>query len=288
MLWAVTCYFNPFECPHRRRNFEECIRWLTAQNVPVLAVEVVIGSIVGIAGGWRTLTLRVPGDCMWQKERAINVGVSSLPAECDKVLVIDGDVLLPKDTLGLLDQALDMYPVIQPFRYVELLRENRDLDSVMAGLAYRGGLRVVGEPTAHGFAWAFRRGVLDCGLYDRCIVGGGDTVMAGAFWGQQNLAATKARMNDACRVAYLAWAEAMFSKVGGQVGWLEGVAQHLWHGSFDSREYVSRHEILREFDPTSVTMPLGEEGLRWNGKASPALRNAVEGYLRRRVGQVLP
>jgi hypothetical protein len=53
-------------------------------------------------------------------------------------------------------------------------------------------------PSSSGMAWAARRELLEQhGLYDRCIIGGGDTAIACAAWGRPDLLVGRHRMNGA-------------------------------------------------------------------------------------------
>lgn len=78
---------------------------------------------------------------------------------------------------------------------------------------------------------------------------------------------------------YLAWAQRLYADVRGQVGYVPGMALHLWHGEPEKRRYGARHEILRRhgFDPTQ-DLQLGRAGLWEWASDKPLLHQAVREY----------
>src|SRR5437763_12320314 len=82
-------------------------------------------------------------------------------------------------------------------------------------------------------AGAARREVLDeNGLYDACIVGGGDLAMISAAYGCFDIA----------------WAPSCYEMCHNETGFLDRPLFHLWHGEMDTRRYRKRHDGLRRFD----------------------------------------
>lgn len=283
MIWAVTSYFNPFRCKFRKQNFETFVLQLR-RMMPVLVVEMALdGGDFELEwtqfGGVTVLQYR--SDCLWQKERALNLAVDQLPSDCDSVLFIDGDVLLPWLARDAIRMRLLDSPVVQPFRYVEWLTADGKIDLVMPSVAYCGGLHK-DEHSAPGHAWAMRRSVAERGLYTGCIVGGGDTAMVGALFGQPEMAADKLRMEGPRREHYLEWARC-FAHDSPGISYLDMTVQHLWHGSLPSRRYIRRTELVKDFDPREMIVEPPGEGLRWAPAAPHQLRSGVCDYMQRRV-----
>jgi hypothetical protein len=70
-----------------------------------------------------------------------------------------------------------------------------------------------------GLAWASRRDTLGRhGLYDACIIGGGDKAVLAAALGVPNHFAQALEMNPRRTEHYLAWAGPYFNTIRGRVG----------------------------------------------------------------------
>jgi hypothetical protein len=121
------------------------------------------------------------------------------------------------------------------------------------------------------------------GLYDACIVGGGDRALAAAALGHFDGAIGPLCFNERQARHYLAWAEPFFRAVGGRVGGVEGTVYHAWHGEWPNRAYRQRTEGLRAygFDPHVDIAPGARGCWRWSS-AKPELHAYVRGYFERR------
>jgi hypothetical protein len=118
-----------------------------------------------------------------------------------------------------------------------------------------------------GLAWASRREVLDeCGLYDACILGGGDRAILCAALGRPDRGAQALVMSNRRATHYYSWAQKYAAAVRGRVSHIPGRLYHLWHGDLENRQYSARQKILErfEFDPYA-DIALGEGGYwRWD------------------------
>jgi hypothetical protein len=195
-LGVVTAYFNPAGFRSRRRNYDLFRDRIQAAGIPLVTVEYALGNRpfelppgIGVH--------RVRGrDIMWQKERLLNVAIAGLPDTCRKVAWLDADVLFENPDWAVTAAArLDEFPVVQLLdRAVRLRREvsaddgHGDTYPGFAAVYTRQPQRLLAgdfaAPGHTGFAWAARREVLASrGLYDACIAGSGDHMMAHAFAG---------------------------------------------------------------------------------------------------------
>jgi hypothetical protein len=139
-----------------------------------------------------------------------------------------------------------------------------------------------GNPAAQiqcsrGYAWAAGRELLENhGLYDACIVGGGDAAMVRAAYG---------RFEDALRLQcldrdhYLAWAMPFHQAVRSNVGHVAGNLLHLWHGDMSLRSYRQRNSDLAkfEFNPTADIAADCNDVWRWSSD-KPAMHKFVRDY----------
>lgn len=267
-LWAITCLFRPTGSVRREQNFR---RFRNALSVPLVAVELSFDGRFVLEEGDADRLIRVSdGDIMWQKERLLNLAMRALPPECRQVAVLDCDVLFAdRDWPVRARDALDRFPVVQAFSEVRHLPPDDDaggitLTQVSAASRFvrNGRLPAVlnadgqrtGDTAAGGFAWLFRREILDMhGLFDRCIIGGGDSAMLHAAAGDPERVCELHWMNPRQADCYRSWASGFHASVQGGIGCLDGALLHLWHGALAARQPRERHAHLRryEFDPVA-------------------------------------
>jgi hypothetical protein len=300
MLWALTSYFNPMRYQRRRQNFR---RFRERLQVPLLAVELGYGGRFELERGDADLLLQIPGnDVLWQKEKLLNAALPSLPAQCDAVACIDCDILFGDAHWTAKARAvLQEHPMAQAFSRVHQLdpawtpptppADAVRLSQPGAAAAIAGAdnsaadilggvmVRSSGVATV-GFAWLFRRELLARhGFYDGGIIGGGDTTMACAAYGQCDTAIKLHFMNAHQRRYYRAWGEPFFGSVRGGVGALEGDVYHQWHGEPALRRFSDRHAGLAPFDfDPARDLATDEHGAwRW-ASDKPALHAYLAAY----------
>jgi hypothetical protein len=122
-----------------------------------------------------------------------------------------------------------------------------------------------------GFAWAARKELLlRHGLYDVCLSGTGDHLMAHAICGEWESPCIPRLVgeNGPHLEYFLAWGERVYRATRGSVAYVEGTVSHLWHGDDENRNYVDRGwELARlGFDPMK-DLRLGDNGCwAWNSE----------------------
>lgn len=294
-IWAVTCLFNPAGYRARGENYR---RFRESLPLPLLTVELAFDDLFTLADtdGDVLIQLR-EGDVMWQKERLLNLGVRRLPDHVDQVVLIDADMLLPGlPWVSSVSEALQDTPVLQPFRTCHHLDPNGDsyfsnastISVLDTGLTAEAVIestidRERGAPCS-GNVWAARRDLLEKhGLYDGCIVGGGDTAWLCAVTGCFGEVIQRHRMGGAQARRYLEWAEKVFEDVGGNVRSLPFEVRHLWHGTMSDRRGLARHEGLSQlgYDPYRDLEDTADAPWRW-ASDNPELHNYVRNYFRLR------
>ncbi|MDB5319627.1 MAG: hypothetical protein JWN40_1258, partial [Phycisphaerales bacterium] len=195
-LYVITAYFNSAGFVTKLANYHLFIESLTRAGVNHLTIECAFANApFELAPSAAIVRIRAR-DVMWQKERLLNLALSHLPPTCTKVAWIDCDVLFESaDWAQQTSKLLDVFPIVQPFtRVVRLPRDHRaytgqgDLWHSFATIyKQHPNLMLAGDFARHGhtgFAWAARRDLLQRhGLYDACISGSGDHMMAHAFCG---------------------------------------------------------------------------------------------------------
>jgi hypothetical protein len=298
-LWAVTTYFNPCGYARRRANYGLFRRRLA---VPLLAVELAYGADFELGDDDAEILVRLRGsDVLWQKERLLNVARRFLPPECRFVACLDGDIVFERDDWAEAAAAeLERVPLVQPFGRLQRLPRDAmpgdaaewTLPSTPAALA--SGRRIeqcltLDQTQGHlwsslGVAWAARRELLDDhGLFDACIVGGGDRALICGIWGCFDNLFTGQCMNDRQRAYYMEWATPFHAAVRGAAGFVPGDVFHLWHGTFANRRLRERHVGLAKhgFDPYTDLALDGAGCWRWNS-TKPELHAYVRDYFRLR------
>jgi len=316
-LAVVTCFFNPCGYRSRVENYRRFRQALEACGLPVLTVELAVGSDPFCLGPEAGEVLRRRAAApIWQKERLLNLGIRQLLARgYRKIVWLDADVTF-EDLANWpwhVAAALERFAVCQVFGQVLVEQDGgRTLLPGVSGVRYHHELgiwldqqrrgpsprRPVGYPLGYsGFGWAARAEVLrQIELYDRAVVGGGDKLILAASCGlderwrrrAKRLLRTTLRRCPSCGHAnsapryladYFDWARRWDRIVGGRCGWADRTLRALYHGDRMDRRYSLRRDILlrHDFDP-SQDLELDASGCwRWSS-AKPQLHLEVQNY----------
>lgn len=303
-VWVITCYFNPCRYATKRENFDAFMAGMEAVGANVLVVELAFGDEeFELPAGDGVMHLRGNG-LMWQKERLLNIAAASLPKECRKIAWLDNDLLFDDPRwLERTSEALDKYMIVQPFSScLRLGRGETTYDGdgetyeAFAHCFVRGPSVARGAEFGHhghtGFAWAARRELFEeCGLYDACLTGSGDHLMAHGFVGGLVHTPCLRRVIGKQReysLHFWRWAVQARDIVDGKVGFVPGTLLHLWHGDLVNRRYgeMNTEFMTFDFDPDKH-LQLDESGLfEWSDSAPQRLRDWANEFfwLRREDG----
>jgi hypothetical protein len=288
-LVCVTSYFNPAKYRRRRENFE---KFREAIDVPLVTIECAFGdSDFELPDDQTTLRVRTP-DVMWQKERLLNLAIARLPASFPKVAWVDADVIFENtDWVSQASQLLDRFDFLQLFEHaIRMVPSSSGPPRITRGFA---ATCASGTPPTDvrrcnhgdpGFAWAARTElVAHHRLYDACIVGGGDYMIAHALYGWYESACIKRNLCAAHFEHYRAWAKALYARINGRVGFVPGHIWHRWHGPVQNRRYSERHRVLASFsfDPARHLRPNRSGCWEWIS-APDELREWAERYFAER------
>lgn len=297
-LWVITCYFNPLDYATRRCNYEVFAAALQQAGLPWLTVECVFpGQEFTLPAAPHVLRVRARA-VLWQKERLLNLAIGALPATCRAVAWLDADVLFANarwavETLAALEQRA----LVQLFSECVRLRPGCLTDGGEAerwpGFGYVATQRPetirAGHFDAHGhtgFAWAARRELLgQHGLYDACIAGAGDHLIAHAACGDWESPCIERLMPEspAQQRHFINWAQPFAAATGGQVGYVNGQLLHLWHGEFQQRRYARRHQELARLGFNPFTdLRLGANGCWEWAQTRPELTAWFHHYFKSR------
>jgi hypothetical protein len=291
---CITTYFNPVGYRTRRENYAAFARSLEAQAVPLLTVEVAFGDDPFELPASPTV-LQIRGRSrLWMKERLINAAVSRLPARCTAFAWLDSDLLFANNSwFSLLVEKLESYDIVQLFERVVHLppgyryfrSENLGTDPGLVAQATQVpdwlAQRRAGElPFAvPGYAWAARRSLFaGVDMYDRSILGDGDAFLADCLFESFGIYHYSSMLTAAMTDDMDDWRRRAFGGRPARIGYLPIDAYHLWHGSFEHRQYCSKAEILlrHDFDPRQ-DLALEGEVYEWSS-AKPGLHAEVAAY----------
>lgn len=293
-LWVVTPYFNPSRYRSRADNYAVFRAAIERGGLRLLTIECAFGDAAFVLPPAPDVIQVRSTHVLWQKERLLNIAIGMLPAACTKVAWVDCDTLFENpDWAAETARRLDRYPVVQPFEHaVRLPRGHRTPEPDMpawrgfaAGQVADSQSLAAGDYRRHGetgLAWAARRDFLaGCGLYDACVVGGGDHVMAHALCGDWASACIDRLIGlHTPHLTHLrGWGERVHARVRGALGFVPGAVWHLWHGEPVDRLYTTRHTALMQcgFDP-ATDIRIGDSGCWEWASAKPEMHRMVAEY----------
>lgn len=208
---------------------------------------------------------------LWMKEHSVNLAVHRLPPDAQYIAYIDTDTRFARD-----DWADETIHQLQHYACVQMWSEYHCLDSSYRLISsahslmnsYLNGWPLTPFPNGDGYAppepskvpwpgppglaWAWRRDAWDTvgGLLDVCILGSADTYMAFGLLGRLTDDLVSPKFSPGYRRAIYQWQERA-SALMKNIGMVQGLALHYWHGSFKSRGYGTRNKTLIDgkFDP---------------------------------------
>ncbi len=294
----IACYFNPSGNAIREANFLRFYSSLKRKEVPVYIAELCFENQSSVLSGIvENLHCVNNAPVLWQKERLLNSLILKLPQQYNKIAWVDVDLLFGMNVsnwLSKISSALNYQPVVQGFSTIYRRPKNVlsiHFPDVVEGFAYRRALNFRKGKTMSsnyhlhghtGYAWAATRDLLeDCGLYDRCLSGSADHLMAHAYANELGTDCFRQVFgdNNAYQEHFMLWAERVASKTKGQLGYIDHLLFHLWHGNPKKRMYRKRDNELEKlkYDP-GKDLKINDEGcLEWAHNGS-RLQNWAVNY----------
>lgn len=276
MLAVVTCYFNFAGYSRPAANLRRFVRQMESLGVPVYGAELYLAGqkpVMAHDRNWSSVLVSERA-IMWQKEKLINHVVSRLPDHFDVVAWIDSDVMLsPSGWVGECEAIAKSGEIMlaQLFQYASWTgRDGSIVLRKQSGASWflKHGL-VNGGVCHYGFAWAASRELVRGGLYDRCVMGGGDIVNFRGFaidCHDDAIAGAEGAIGTQMTSVFSDW----FGKVPSlAISSLDGEAFHEWHGDLRNRQFGSRHKFNHLLTPESL-IDCGSH-YEWSDFAAPEL-----------------
>jgi len=244
---TISCYWNPCKWETRRANYERFRNQLgTIPHASIhLGEALADANMIVQSQSW-----------LWHKERLLNVLAARLVAKGhDKIIWLDADIeFLDPRWFDKCVDALDEYPVVQPFK--QYVRENEP--GTHAGAVYHYIKSGMMPSRGSGFACGINANIWkQHGLYELGLIGGGDVMFLQACV-HPNIRQLRMNpffpRNKVFMHDYLEWAKQLFESVKNNVWCCDGEIQAFWHGTIPNRKYTRRHPVLTKFQLNDLTI----------------------------------
>ena len=296
-LYVISVISNPARYVKRYHLYREFEKYINSSGAILYTVEIAFGDRdfeVTDCNNPRHIQLKTNTE-IWNKENMINIGVSRLPHDWKYVAWIDTDVVFARpdwvnetiqqlqhySVVQLFSHAIDLGPQYQPLRtfegFVSCWVQNKRTPP--AGTPYK-----VWHP---GYAWATTRHAWEdmCGLIDWAIIGSADQYTAMGLIGNMGpILENRFKINCPTYVSWcLKWEERAIKHINRNIGYVDGLLLHHFHGPKRNRQYGKRNAVLtdHQFDP-SIDMSRDWQGLWKLSPDKPQLRDQLRDYFRAR------
>lgn len=296
-LTVVTALCNPLGWQTRARHYRAFRDHVLAGGARLVVVEAQMGARPHeFAGDERVTHIAVRHRTLvWNKESLLNLGIARA-AKTECIAWLDADIeFRRKDWVMATVDALQRYPVVQPFSdAINLGPQGEPLcvkgshvrPSFARTWRETGGIdkwqRGNDEPWLRphpGYAWAARRDTLDAMglLLDQCA--DADLLMAMAMVGKVDAALAGRPLTPAHAAALRPWLDRAAATVRGHLGFVPGTVEHAWHGEAADRQHASRADMLvaHDFDPRT-DLRTNIDGVIELAGNKPALERAFEAF----------
>lgn len=255
----VSCHFNP--CNYKLPVLN-CREYLHTIGYPVTLVELSFNGKFEFDS-----TIKINGDInknlMWQKERLINVGIDYVrnTGLYDSVAWIDADtIFINNDWYNETLEKLCEYPVVQLYQSLNYLNYSGEVERRVNSWAFNNSIGNHERYGAPGLAWAARLDAIPNGIYDKDIIGGGDSKLLSGWLANSQYVNKRYLALKKCTHDFSEWKEANYKYVKEQIGCVSGQCYHLFHGTRGNRKYDDRLEILFKNNFSVDDIRVGDNG----------------------------
>jgi hypothetical protein len=288
-LHVVTMYAHS---ESRLKHYERFADFVERSGAILYTVEVSHTTVFYVTSACNPRHLQLLTICpqIWHKERAINLAIGSIvPPTAEYIAWMDADIILcnpdwVKTAVHLLKRR---WRVIHMFSHTQDLGPAwQPVGEMQEGYVYRyvNGRCIEHGHEISGLGWAARRSVLiNMPLLDWAISSGADSIMACAFFGKNQTDMLYHTLGY--HKALSKWQNTANKIVGEQVGYVQGLALHSWHGPRDGRGYKQVERILLddEFNPDTDIKLSGSGLYTFTGNNKKLEKDMMDWYLNREV-----
>jgi hypothetical protein len=291
-LCVISVFFNPANYKALLENYLFFSEQIKKQDVKLITVECAFNQDeFQIPKNEDVYQLR-SGSVLWQKERLINYGISKLPDECDYFAWVDADILFPDDWYESAIKELQKSNIVQLYKKIYHLPKGMKkydgskmpfFQSVLwQKIIHKNWLERRRNKELHfstpGFAWAARRDLFqDLYLYDKNIVGSGDTFMVDCLLDSWDIHGFASKFTDPMKVHMKEYCEKLRNR-NPKIGYVPVEVFHLYHGNLKNRSYMDRHQAIIDgnFDPVN-DIKLVNNVYEWNSY-KPNMHESIKNY----------
>lgn len=305
-LHVCTIISNPVRYASRYKLYDAFKAQNEGEHIKHWTVEIAYGNrpfVLTERDNCQHLQLRTKSE-IWHKENALNLlfaHVLSESPDAQYFAWVDADVTFARpdwayETL----QQLQHYDVVQMFSHAQDVgpkyepigaRQTGFLYAYCNGMptqatdskpAYYGyGYSNFGHP---GYAWAARKSALDSvgGLLDTCVLGSADHHMALGLVGKVGKS-IHSGLSPRFQQHIQRWGDLANQHLNQNVGYVDGLLIHHWHGRKADRQYRDRWKILvdNQYDPDR-DLKRDAQGLYQLTNTNIKLRDDIRSYFRAR------
>lgn len=262
-IWGLTSFFNHKGHKYKTDYYRIFKNNIQRQGLKLLTVECALkGEPFVLTPEDADILIQVRSDSiLWHKERLLNIGFKRLPADCDKIVLTDCDLIfLDDDWVQKSCDLLENYECIKPF-FQAIRLTKKTSNKIMRERKYYPSDNYYYQedevnycnfdpnfPFKHPpvFAWAMRKEIFDgLGFYDRMIIGSGDTIMTAAFHKSSSPLKNSSPALDA---DIITWFNKIDKRMAGRMTSQDGAILHLFHGTRKNRKYYDRNAVLEKYD----------------------------------------
>jgi hypothetical protein len=295
-LYVIAVISNPRRFESRYNLYKDFAKKVMDAGAVLITVELAFGARdfeVTEENNPMHIRIRSPHE-LWLKENMVNIGMTKLPHDWKYVAWVDADVSFARpdwvvetihmlqhhDIVQLFSIAQDMSPTHEPFATYDSFVSRWKKGNQVFGSAVSYLDPTEGHP---GFAWAATRRAINAvgGLFDTAMLGAGDRHMALAMIGHVDKS-IPAGVSDSYKKMIQHW-QIRANALKQNIGYVEGLLIHHWHGKKRDRRYWDRRKILVEnkFDPmTDIHRDF--QGLYQLSEHKPGLRDGIMHYFQSR------
>ena len=252
-LALISVFFNYENYESRKRNVNTFLEYIEKSGVTnhLYIAEILYKNQKPFIHHKNTIYLRCETP-VWNKEAALNVLAKQLPSQYTKIMWVDMDIMwFNSNWYNDISKLLDNYKVIQPYSYCNYLTTKYEIENKAIGYIKHEMSEYVPQlGVSYGFALAHQREFYEkFGLFDKFILGGGDTILVIPPTGKFDRFEEKAR--GMC--CYDIWAEVKdyFHKteeyINGNYCFYDDEIVHLFHGRLKDRNPSIRIDLISSF-----------------------------------------
>jgi hypothetical protein len=296
LLHVIAVINNPVRWESRVNLFSAFVDHMVESGVRLTVVEATYGDIPPVFHeDPRYNYVRVYAKThVWIKENLINLGLSRLPHDWKYVAWVDADIIFRrKDWAKEVIYQLQHYDILQPWSDCydlgpsgEHLQHHKSFGHNWVEkpeIVGRGAPYQFSHP---GYAWAATRRALEAlgslSLLEHAILGAGDHHLALALVNKVRQS-VPGGIHDNYLKPLIELERRAKQHIAGNLGYITGTIEHMWHGAKDLRKYIDRWNVLvkNKYDP-EADIKRNTYGVIELAGTKPMLRADIDRYHRQR------